>query len=147
MGNALLRKVTGEDGAWGPLKADPKAYYEFILAVPGFPVTHIYRSPFLRSSRYVNLRPQLLGKEDRDAGAVVYMSRPRGYFGRDRDRILLDGKLPPGIPAGVPSVSVAKLAFPAEPQRTVEAVFDREHIATRTWPIKDDQVSVAEFTW
>jgi pimeloyl-ACP methyl ester carboxylesterase len=147
MGDALLRQVTAKDGRWGPLKAAPKAYYEFIVAVPGFPVTHIYRSPFLRSSHVVDLRPQLLTKDDRSAGAVVYMTRPCGYFGVGRDRILLDGKLPPGIPGGVPSVSVAKLAFPAEPQQTVTAVFNREHIAVRTWPMKDDEVSVAEFTW
>lgn len=146
-GKALLRMVTGEDGHWGPFKAEHKAYYEFVVAVPGFPVTHIYRSPFLRSSRYVNLRPQLLAKDDKDAGAVVYMSRPRGYFGIGRDTITLAGKLPPGIPEGVPSVSVAKLDFPAEPPETVMAVFNHEHIPTRTWPMKDNQVSVAEFTW
>lgn len=147
MGNALLRKVTGEDGVWGPFKGEPKAHYEFVLAVPGFPVTHIYRSPFLRSSHYVDLRPQLLAKADRAAGSVVYISRPRGYFGIGRDHILLDGKLPPNIPPGIPSVATAKLAFPAGPQRSVEAVLNREHIAARTWPMKDDEVSVAEFTW
>jgi pimeloyl-ACP methyl ester carboxylesterase len=147
IGNALLRKVTGEDGSWGPVKLEPKWHYEFIVAVPGFAVTHIYRSAFPRSSRYVDLHPQLLSKDDREAGAVVYVSRPRGYFGIDRDRILLDGALPPGITPGVPNVSMAKMTFPAEPQQTVEAVFNREHIALRTWPIKDDQVDVAEFTW
>lgn len=147
MGNAVLRKVTGADGEWGPLKAERKAHYEFILAVPGFPVTHIYRSPFPRSSRVVDLRPQLLAADDRKAGAVVYMSRPRGYFDLDRDRTLLDGKPPPGVAPGVPSVALAKLAFPAEPQREVEAVLNREHIVARTWPIKEDEVSVAEFTW
>ena len=145
-GNALLRKVTGEDGVWGPLKLEPKAHYEFVVAATGFPVTHIYRTNFPRSSRYVDLRPQLLTKDDRAAGAVVYLSRPRGYFGLGRDRILLDGATPPGLAPGVPSVSLLKQDFPAEP-RTVTAVFDREHIALRTWPIKDDQVSVAEFTW
>jgi pimeloyl-ACP methyl ester carboxylesterase len=147
LGNALLRKVTGEDGQWGPLKAEPKAHYEFILAVPGFPVTHIYRSGFPRSSRYVDLRPQLLSKEDREAGAVVYISRPRGYFGVGRDRVLIDGAPPADLVPGVPSVSMARIALPAEPQRTVTAVFNREQIALRPWPIKDDQVSVAEFTW
>jgi triacylglycerol lipase len=147
MGHALLRQVTDEDGAWGPLKVEPKAHYEFILAVPGFPVTHIYRSSFPRSSRYVDLRPQLLSKEDREAGAVVYISRPRGYFGVGRDRVLLDGAPPPALAAGVPSVSMARIGLPAGQQRTVKATFNREHIALRIWPIKDDQVSVAEFTW
>jgi triacylglycerol lipase len=146
-GNALLRKVTGEDGEWGPFKAEPKAHYEFILAVPGFPVTHIYRTSFPRSSRYVDLRPQLLSKDDREAGAIVYISRPRGYFGLGRDRVLIDGAPPAELAPGVPSLSLARLGLPDEPQRTVKAVFNREQIALRTWPIKDDQVSVAEFTW
>ncbi|HKW55623.1 MAG TPA: hydrolase [Stellaceae bacterium] len=146
-GSARLHLVTGADGHWGPFKAERGAYYEFVVAVSGFPVTHIYRSPFQRSSRYVNLRPQLLAKDDKEAGAVVYISRPRGYFGIGRDTVRLAGKLPPGIAAGVPSVSTAKLAFPAEPARTVAAVFNREHIPVRTWPAADGQVSVAEFTW
>lgn len=75
------------------------------------------------------------------------MSRPRGYFGIGRDTVSLAGKQPPGIADGVPSISAAKLAFPAQPARTVAAVFNREHIAARTWPAADGQVSVAEFTW
>jgi pimeloyl-ACP methyl ester carboxylesterase len=146
IGNAMVRKVTEEDGRWGPLKIDSNAYLEFVVAVPGFPVTHVYRSPFLRSTRLIELRPQLLAKDDRDTGAVVYVSRPRGYFGVGRDHLTLDGKLPPGIADGVPSVSSAKLAFAREPQ-PVLAVFNRERILLRTWPLRDSQVSVAEFTW
>ena len=146
IGNAWLRQVTGEDGHWGPLKAESNASYEFVVAAPGFPVTHIYRSPFARSSRFVDLRPQLLTKEDREAGAVVYLSRPRGYLGLERGRITLDGKTPPGIEAGVPNLALARLALAPEP-RTVMAVLGRERIALRSWPIRDNQVSVAELTW
>jgi triacylglycerol lipase len=146
IGNAWLRQVTGEDGHWGPLKAESNAAYEFVVAVPGFPVTHIYRSPFARSSRYVDLRPQLLTKDDRDAGAVVYLSRPRGYLSLERGRIALDGKPPPGIEAGVPNLALAKLALPAEP-RTVTAALGRERLVLRSWPMRDNQVSVAELTW
>ncbi|HUK00266.1 MAG TPA: hypothetical protein VLV85_18590, partial [Stellaceae bacterium] len=63
------------------------------------------------------------------------------------DHVLLDGKPPPGLAPGVPSLSLAKLALPAEPEQTVIAVFDHERIAARDWPMKDDQVSVVEFTW
>jgi pimeloyl-ACP methyl ester carboxylesterase len=146
IGNAWLRQVTGEDGHWGPLKAESNAAYEFVVAAPGFPVTHIYRSPFARSSRAVDLRPQLLTKEDRDAGAVVYLSRPRGYLGLERGRIALDGKPPPGIEVGVPNLALARLALAAEP-RTVTAIFGRERLALRSWPMRDNQVSVAELTW
>jgi triacylglycerol lipase len=146
IGNAWLRQVTGEDGHWGPLKAESNAAYEFVVAAPGFPVTHIYRSPFARSSRFVDLRPQLLTKEDRDAGAVVYLSRPRGYFGLERGRIALDGKPPPGVDAGVPNLPLARLALAPEP-RTVTAQYGRERLALRSWPMRDNQVSVAELTW
>jgi pimeloyl-ACP methyl ester carboxylesterase len=147
LGFAVWRNVTGPDGAWGPVRVLSNAYYEFVLAVPGAPVTHIYRSPFPRGSRYVDLRPQLLAKDDRDVGAVVYMVRPRGYFGIGRDRIALGGRVPPRIAAGVPSVPLGRLAFPADPPRTVFAEFNGERIPTRTWPLRDNQLSVAEFTW
>jgi triacylglycerol lipase len=147
IGKPLWRKVTGPDGAWGPVTVEPKASYEFVLAVPGFAVTHIYRSPFPRSSRSVNLRPQPLAKDDHEAAAMVYMVRPRGYFGIGRDTISLDGKPPAGVTAGVPAVPVAKLALPDGPPRSVDAVFNRERIVMRSWPMKDNQVSVAEFTW
>jgi triacylglycerol lipase len=72
------------------------------------------------------------------------MSRPRGYFGVGRDKFTLDGKVPPGIPDGVPAVSTGRLAFDSSP-RTVLAVFNNETVPTRTWPVKDNHLVVAEF--
>ncbi len=138
------RKVTGEDGAWGPMVARPDAYYEFVLRMAAQPITHAYRSPFLRSSDVVHLRPGIVGKGDETAAAIVAMSRPRGYFGVGRDKFTLDGKVPPGINDGVPGVSFGKLAFDASP-RTVMAVFNNEAIPTRTWPLKDNHLVIAEF--
>jgi triacylglycerol lipase len=111
----------------------------------GQPITHIYRSPFLRSTDIVHLRVQPFGKGDEGAGAVVMMSRPRGYFGIGRDKFSLDGKVPPGISEGVPAVSTGKLTFDAKPH-TVVAVFNNETIPTRTFPAKDNHITVAEFT-
>ncbi|MGQ3301247.1 alpha/beta fold hydrolase [Reyranella sp.] len=142
---ALLRKTTGEDGVWGPFVGRSDSHYEFVLRVPGLPTTHTYRSPFLRSSDVVHLRPQPFGKADEGAGAVTIMSRPRGYFGVGRDKFSLDGKVPPGINDGVPGVSTGRLTFDAAPTRTVMAVFNNETIPTRTWPAKDGHIVVAEF--
>lgn len=142
---ALLRKTTGEDGVWGPFVGRADSHYEFVLRVAGLPTTHTYRSPFLRSSDVVHLRPQPFGKADEGAGAVTIMSRPRGYFGVGRDKFSLDGKVPPGINDGVPGVSMGRLAFEAAPSRTVMAVFNNETIPTRTWPAKDGHIVVAEF--
>lgn len=141
---AVHRKVTGEDGTWGPMVARPDAFYEFVLRMAAQPITHTYRSPFLRSSDVVHLRPGIIGKGDESAAAIVAMSRPRGYFGIGRDKFTLDGKVPPGINDGVPGASFGKLAFDANP-RTVMAVFNNETIPTRTWPLKDNHLVIAEF--
>jgi hypothetical protein len=119
-------------------------YYEFVLRMAAQPVTHTYRSPFLRASDVVHLRPGVFAKGDEAAAAIVSMSRPRGYFGVGRDKFTLDGKVPPGINDGVPGVSVGKLSFDAAP-RTVMAVFNNETIPTRTWPVKDNHLVIAEF--
>ena len=147
LGPAVLSRTTAADGQWGPFAARADAYYEFVVAVPGMPVTHIYRSPFPRSSGYVNLRPQPFGAHDREAGAVVYMTRPRGYFGLGRDVMLFDGKPLVGVPPGVPSVASVALRFDATPSRSVQAIFNQEGITARTWPVKDNQVSVIELTY
>ena len=138
------RKVTGDDGAWGPFVAKSDGYYEFVLRMAAQPITHTYRSPFLRSSDVVHLRPGIFAKGDESAAAIVTMSRPRGYFGVGRDKFSLDGKVPPGINDGVPGVSTGKLPFDAAP-RTVMAVFNNETIPTRTWPVKDNHLVIAEF--
>ena len=52
--------------------------------------------------------------------------------------------LPPGITDGVPAVSTGKLAFDAGP-RSVIAVLNNAPIATRTWPVKDNHLVIAEF--
>ncbi len=59
----------------------------------------------------MHLRPAVFEKGETEAGAVVAMTRPRGYFGHGRDKFTLDGKVPPGINEGVPGVSVGRLAF------------------------------------
>ncbi|MFO1159899.1 MAG: alpha/beta fold hydrolase [Reyranellaceae bacterium] len=140
----LHHKVTGEDGVWGPMVGRSDAYYEFVLRMAAQPITHTYRSPFLRSSDVVHLRPGIIGKGDETAPALVAMSRPRGYFGVGRDKFSLDGKVPPGINDGVPGVSIGKLAFDSGP-RTVMAVFNNETIPTRTWPLKENHLVIAEF--
>jgi pimeloyl-ACP methyl ester carboxylesterase len=138
------RKTTGQDGVWGPFIGRSDAYYEFVLRMTAQPITHTYRSPFLRSSDVVHLRPGAFAKGDETAGAIVSMSRPRGYFGVGRDKFSLDGKTPPGINDGVPGASVGKLAFDTAP-RTVLATFNNETIPARTWPVKDNHLVIAEF--
>jgi pimeloyl-ACP methyl ester carboxylesterase len=145
-GPALISKTTGADGVWGPLKTDSATPLEFVVAAPNAPITHIYRSPFPRSFAQVDLRPSQIAP-DADAGAVIMMSRPRGYFGRPRDVILLDGKQPQDIPPGVPAVWKTTLKLPASEQRPVVAEFNQERIVVRPWPAKDNHITIAELTY
>jgi len=144
-GAALHARTTGADGLWGPFSARPDAYYEFVIEAPGHAVTHIYRSPFPRSSSVVHLRPMDLAKGDQGAGSVAIMTRPRGYFGHGRDTFLLDGKVPPGINEGVPGVSAGKLLLAPGALRAVQARFNDESITVQNWPAQDGHVVVAEF--
>ena len=145
MGAAIHAKTTGADGLWGPFNARPDAWYEFVITVQGMAVTHIYRSPFPRSSDIVHLRPASLAKGEESAGSVVMISRPRGYFGHGRDTFLLDGKVPPGINQGVPGASAGKLLLPAGPLRPVPARFNDESITVQNWPATENHISIAEF--
>ena len=98
LGGPIHSSQTGADGRWGPAQVDPTWYLEIVLTSPGSTTTHFYRSPFPRSSDIVHLRAaRPLGPADAGAGAVVLMSRPRGYFGLPRDVVLLDGKEPADV--------------------------------------------------
>ncbi len=145
VGGAVHRKTIGADGMWGPFRADPSAAYEFVISAPGYATTHIYRSPFPRSSNVVNLRSQRLADADKDAQSVVTLTRPRGYFTVPRDRISLDGASPPaGVPSGVGAVSTAKLKVADGPGRAVSAEFNGERIVGRAWPAAENRVVFLE---
>ncbi|UQR63822.1 hydrolase [Bradyrhizobium sp. C-145] len=148
-GGALHSSKTGADGRWGPAQVNPAWSLEFVLASPDAPTTHIYRSPFPRSSDVVHLRPaRPLGPADKDAGAVVIMSRPRGYFGLPRDVVLLDGKEPADVKPGVPTDAAATLRLPAsEVGRNIVAQFGEERIVARAWPAAENRIAIAELTY
>lgn len=145
LGPALHRQTVGADGRWGPLVTTGKTALEFVVSAEGFAVTHIYRTPFARSSDIVNLRAERIADADKDAPAVVTLTRPRGYFGIPRDEIELDGKSPPaGIPSGVAGVSVAKARLADAGDRPVSASFNGQRIVGRSWPTAGNHVVLLE---
>jgi len=149
IGGPVHSSQTGADGRWGPAQVEPAWYLEIVLASAGSPTTHLYRSPFPRSSDVVHLRAaRPLGPADAGAGAVVLMSRPRGYFGLPRDVVLIDGKEPSDVKSGVPTDSVTTLRLPAgEVGRPVAAIFNTERIVARAWPASENRIAVAELTY
>ncbi|MVQ32414.1 MULTISPECIES: alpha/beta fold hydrolase [Ramlibacter] len=144
-GPALLSQAIGPDGRWGPLATTPETRLEFVVAAPGYATTHVYRSPFPRSSAIVHLRPERVPGADRDAPALVLMTRPRGYFDPTRDRMAFDGQTPP--PGALPGAGVASSRIqPAGLPRTVVAEFNGEKVVGRSWPLAQNRVSVLELT-
>src|SRR4051794_389161 len=144
-GDVVHRSTTAADGRWGPAEVDSASPLEIVMTSPEAPTTHFYRSPFPRSSDVVHLRAaRPLGPADKDAGAVLIMSRPRGYFGLPRDIILFDGKEPADVKPGVPTDTAATLRFPAsEVGRSVVAQFNEERIVARAWPASGNRIAVA----
>ena len=147
LGPALHRKTIGADGAWGPFTADALARYEFVVSAPGYASTHIYRSPFPRSSAIVNLRAERLAEADKGAAAVVTLTRPRGYFGVPRDQASLDGLSPlPGVPPGTAGVAASKLKLTEGAGRAVVGEFNGERLVGRAWPAANNELVLLELT-
>ena len=146
-GAAAYDKVVGADGLWGPFHAQPNSPYEFVISAPGYATTHLYRSPFPRSSSVINLRPERIADADKTAPAIVSMTRPRGYFDPARDKMSFDGQSPP--PGALPGAGVAtsKIKPASAAPRSVVAEFNGERIVGRVWPAADNQVSVLELTY
>jgi hypothetical protein len=149
IGAALLSARTAADGRWGPVQVDPGWPLEIVLAHAGAPTTHTYRSPFPRSSEVVHLRAaRPLGAADTGAGAVVILSRARGYFGLPRDVVLFDGREPADVKPGVPTDTSATLRLAAaDVGRAVPALFNEERIVARAWPAAENRITVAELTY
>jgi len=149
IGGAIVGSKTGSDGRWGPAEVDPTWYLEMVLTSPAATTTHFYRSPFPRSSDIVHLRAaRALAPAEASSGAVVMMTRPRGYFGLPRDTVLLDGKEPTDIKSGVPTDSVTTLRLSAaEVGRQVTGLFNEERIVARAWPASENRIAVIELTY
>jgi hypothetical protein len=84
---------------------------------------------------------------DEAVGAVVIMSRPRGYFGLPRDVVLLDDKEVTDVKSGVPTDSISTVRLSAaDAGRPVVAMFNQERIVARAWPAPENRISIAELT-
>ncbi len=149
-GAALIDKTVGDDGRWGPLTTDSTTALEFVVTptLAALSTTHIYRSPFARSSSLVHLRPERVLDAEKISKAVVVLTRPRGYFGLPRDSVVLDGKSPPpGIAPGVAGAAVSRLLL-KDTGRQVVGQFRsgpiNERVVGWVWPVDDKHISVLE---
>ncbi len=145
LGEAVHRRTTSADGAWGPFTAKPEAYYEFVISASGYPITHIFRTPFLRSSAYIHLRLRPLDEREKGTGSVVALTRPRGYLGHGRDTFLIAGKVPDGVNEGVPGTSEARRRFEPGPPQPIRVTVNKETMTVLTYPLDSRHIVIAEF--
>lgn len=144
-GPAVHAQTIAASGDWGPFQAQPGTPYEFVLAANSYATTHVYRSPFPRSSGIVHLRPERVAEAEASAPALVILTRPRGYFDPARDRVSFDGQSPPpGVRPGAGDSS--SRIRPAGPPRPIVAEFNGEKIVGRNWPLEGGHVTVIELT-
>jgi pimeloyl-ACP methyl ester carboxylesterase len=146
-GAAVHRKTVGADGLWGPFTAQAGVPYEFAISAPGYATTHIYRSPFPRSSELIHLRAERPLAADKDARSTITFTRPRGYFDGERDKMAFDGKALPGVPPSGAGMSSSKIKLMEDGVRAISAEFNGEKITGRTWPATDNHLVVLELTY
>jgi triacylglycerol lipase len=151
LGDPVHHKSVGPTGVWGPFVAHPSTAYEFVISSPGYATTHIYRSAFARSSAIVHLRAERLAPADKAAagatGAVVTLTRPRGYFDLSRDKLQFDGNTQPAdLPASGAGLSVSKRVLANSGVRSIEGQFNGEKLVGRTWSAADNHVVILEIT-
>jgi pimeloyl-ACP methyl ester carboxylesterase len=143
-GTALLKKTVGADGIWGPLTTQPGVPHEFVISALGYATTHIYRSSLPRGSDLIHLRAERIADADKSADSIVTLTRPRGYLDPARDKMLLDGAAPAGVPAGA-GVASAKIK-PSGGQRPIAAEFNGERVVGQTWPAAQGHVVLLEIS-
>ena len=145
-GRARYQARIGADGRWGPFRANSGVRYEFEIAAPGYATSHIYRSPFVRSSNVISMAAQRIAPADRSAGAIVTLTRVRGYLDAGRDRMQFDGKPVSGLPPSGAVLADSTLKLNDEPARAIGALFNGERLVGRTWRAADNHLTTLEIT-
>jgi pimeloyl-ACP methyl ester carboxylesterase len=151
IGSAVHTKRVGADGQWGPFTAQQGVAYEFVITAPGYSITHIYRSPFPRSSDVVHLRAERMAEADKAnaaAKSIVTFFRPRGYFDAQRDKMSFDGSTQlPGVPTTGAGIASSKKLITQPAVRAISAEFNGERITGQTWPAADNHLVTLELSY
>jgi triacylglycerol lipase len=146
IGRARYQARIGADGQWGPFRAQSGVRYEFEIAAPGYATSHIYRSPFARSSRVISMAAQRIAAADGSAGAIVTLTRVRGYLDAGRDRMQFDGKPVTGLPPSGAVLAESTLKLNEERARAISALFNGERLVGRTWRAADNHLTTLAIT-
>ncbi|MGI4852452.1 MAG: esterase/lipase family protein [Janthinobacterium lividum] len=105
--HTVYDKTTDASGAWGPVKASSTVELLFDLEANGRHVVY-FMPPLTRSTALLNFRfvpsgPTAAKSANATAQSGNFLvSRPDGYFSRERDAVLVNGTQAASEPAGLP---------------------------------------------
>jgi triacylglycerol lipase len=145
LGTALASQKIATSGEWGGapsgvgsgIEVANDQPLEFVITAAGYATTHIYRSPFHRSSSIVQLRAERIAdadSKDPAAKAIVNLFRPRGYFDLSRDTMSFDGKPAPGLSPSGAGLAISKIKLASDENRAISGEWMGERVTGRTWP-------------
>jgi pimeloyl-ACP methyl ester carboxylesterase len=140
--------VTGMDGKWGPFAASSTQEYDFDLEYQGRHVRY-YKAPLLRSSGLINLRfvpaPNEAPSATGQTTTKLLIARPQGYFSRDRDPVMIDGKSAAEEPNGLPTRDsfIANLPTPD----LISVVLRGESVTARPSTNLTKDLPIVDFLW
>jgi triacylglycerol lipase len=148
--------VTKSDGRWGPFRASSTQEYDFDLEYQGRHV-RLYKAPIPRSTTLLNLRLLPVPAEPKVAGQTsasvashrgqLLVARPEGYFSRERDPVLVDGKISSDEPAGLPLRDSFLVDVATSSGQLTTVVLRNEKIAARPSADLATDLPVVDFLW
>jgi triacylglycerol lipase len=148
--------VTPGDGRWGPFKISPNQEYDFDVEYHGRHV-RFYKAPIPRSTALLNLRLLPVPDEQNtlttsptpptQQTARLLIARPQGYFSRERDPVLVDGKLSPDEPSGFPLKDSFLATFSTPITQPIAVILRQEKIVARPSTNLATDLPVVDFLW
>ena len=141
----VYESTTGASGSWGPVRVRPDVAYTFDLERDGRHVTY-FLAPLRRSTTLLNFRfvpPPVPGATPADKPTLL-ITRPEGYFSKERDPVRIDGHVAEEEPAGLP-VRDAFPVFMPDAASSVTVSLRGESIPARASADPAKQTSIVEF--
>ncbi|MGI4758439.1 MAG: twin-arginine translocation pathway signal [Janthinobacterium lividum] len=138
----VYQAVTTSSGMWGPVPIRPEVGYRFDLEREGRTVTY-FLAPLRRSTTLLNFRfvPVPAAAEGEP---TLLVTRPDGYFSKERDPVRVAGVVAQQEPSGLPLRDAFTVVVP-DGTRPVAVTLRDEQIWAQPPSAPATQLSIVEF--
>jgi triacylglycerol lipase len=149
--NPAYEATTASDGNWGPFQIAPDQEYDFDLEFQGRHVRY-YKARIPRSTTLLNLRFLPVPKEQYSSSQTegaehIVISRSQGYFSRDRDPVMIDGKPTLDEPNGLPLNDFFVLSLPMSTRNDVRISLRSETVEVHPSNDFSKDLPIVDFLW